>query len=111
MKTSAPRTEQEHIRELVDALAQVTSISAAFARGYRVDYYALCGDFTTQLRRASAEAVALGFYRNQRGWNQIGALLDEAAKRPPSSKDWPNVSELLSSLADKAVHLANRGLH
>lgn len=99
--TRAPITEQEHLHALTDALGQAQS--AAVSR--------LQSNLTAYLHAATAEATALGFYRNQAHWLSMAALLDDAAKTPVSNQSWPRVAAMLGELRSKVRTLANRGIH
>lgn len=96
-----PQTEQEHLRVLIDVLGQAQDAAGLRLQSALIAY----------LHAATSEATALGFYRNQRHWMAIAAILDEVAKRTVPHRDWPRVVELLSSLRTKVHTLANRGTH
>jgi hypothetical protein len=102
------KTEHEHLRELIDALSQAESCARmqilAPSNGVRVN-------FGTALRTCVVQAQSLSFYRNQRGWGQMAALLDEAGKRPIRREDWPKIADALQELSRKATTLGHRRAH
>lgn len=104
------KTEAEHLRELIEILAQAHSLATDLAKSPR-DYYNVRFKFTDAMRRATVQAESLNFYRNQRGWGVIALTLDQASKVLIQPNQWAQTARLLDLLRDKVQILANRRLN
>jgi hypothetical protein len=102
------KTEHEHLRELIDALSQAESCARM---QMLAPNQAARSSFSAALRTSMVQAQSLSFYRNQRGWGAMAAVLDEAGKRPIRREDWPKIADILAEMSNKARALAHRGVH